>query len=203
MPDRTVVEWDKDDLDDAADAQDRLACARHAVCIRAGSELAARASRRGLALAGGPGRGPGGLRDAVAGRHYRRVSGREPGADVDAAAAQAEGVLRSGHRGARSSGRGRSRDDMVHPYLRRRARKSVSPVAVPYPNGADPQRSWSKTLGVPLFQEQAMQLAVVAAGFTPGEAEGRGRSRCAGARRRRGSGRARRPACRSRRAGGG
>ena len=56
--------------------------------------------------------------------------------------------------------------DMVHPYLRRRAgREEVS-----YPNEAI-RRVLEKTLGVPIFQEQAMRLAVVAAGFTPGQAD--------------------------------
>jgi error-prone DNA polymerase len=57
--------------------------------------------------------------------------------------------------------------NMVHPYLRRRA--GEEPVA--FPNEAI-RAVLSKTLGVPLFQEQAMRLAVVAAGFTPGEADG-------------------------------
>jgi error-prone DNA polymerase len=56
--------------------------------------------------------------------------------------------------------------DMVHPYLRRRA--GEEPVT--YPNDAI-RDVLKKTLGVPLFQEQAMRLAVVAAGFTPGEAD--------------------------------
>jgi error-prone DNA polymerase len=56
--------------------------------------------------------------------------------------------------------------DMVHPYLRRRA--GEEPVT--YPNEAI-REVLHKTLGVPLFQEQAMRLAVVAAGFTPGEAD--------------------------------
>jgi len=56
--------------------------------------------------------------------------------------------------------------DMVHPYLRRRNGEE----AVTYPS--EPIREvLEKTLGVPLFQEQAMRLAVVAAGFTPGEAD--------------------------------
>jgi error-prone DNA polymerase len=55
---------------------------------------------------------------------------------------------------------------MVHPYLRRRAGKE----AVDYPSEAV-RKVLEKTLGVPIFQEQAMQLAVVAAGFTPGEAD--------------------------------
>ncbi len=55
---------------------------------------------------------------------------------------------------------------MVHPYLRRRTGEEP-------PNYASPEieRVLGRTLGVPLFQEQAMALAVVAAGFTPGEAD--------------------------------
>ena len=56
--------------------------------------------------------------------------------------------------------------DMVHPYLRRR--NGEEPVTYP---DAKVKRVLGKTLGVPLFQEQAMQLAIVAAGFTPGEAD--------------------------------
>ncbi|MDB4614625.1 error-prone DNA polymerase [bacterium] len=56
--------------------------------------------------------------------------------------------------------------DMVHPYLRRRSGEE----AVEYPND-EVRAVLHKTLGVPIFQEQAMRLAVVAAGFTPGEAD--------------------------------
>jgi error-prone DNA polymerase len=55
---------------------------------------------------------------------------------------------------------------MVHPYLRRRAGKE--PVTVPHPS-LEP--ILSRTLGVPLFQEQVMQLAIVGAGYTGGEAD--------------------------------
>ncbi|MCA9210945.1 MAG: error-prone DNA polymerase, partial [Planctomycetales bacterium] len=55
---------------------------------------------------------------------------------------------------------------MVHPYLRRRAGEEEES----YPNEAI-RDVLHKTLGVPIFQEQAMRLAVVAAGFTPGEAD--------------------------------
>jgi error-prone DNA polymerase len=55
---------------------------------------------------------------------------------------------------------------MVHPYLRRRKGEE----APTYPND-EIKAVLHKTLGVPLFQEQAMRLAVVAAGFTPGEAD--------------------------------
>ena len=56
--------------------------------------------------------------------------------------------------------------DMVHPYLRRRNGEE----AVDYPSDAV-KGVLQRTLGVPIFQEQVMQLAVVAAGFTPGEAD--------------------------------
>ena len=55
---------------------------------------------------------------------------------------------------------------MVHPYLRRRHGKE--PVVYPHPS-LEPVLK--KTLGVPLFQEQVMRLAVVAADYTPGEAD--------------------------------
>jgi len=56
--------------------------------------------------------------------------------------------------------------DMVHPYLRRR--NDEEPVSYP---GPEVRQVLERTLGVPIFQEQVMQLAVVAAGFTPGEAD--------------------------------
>ena len=55
---------------------------------------------------------------------------------------------------------------MVHPYLRRR--EGSEPVSYPSPEIA---QALSRTLGVPIFQEQVMQLAVLAADFTPGEAD--------------------------------
>jgi error-prone DNA polymerase len=55
---------------------------------------------------------------------------------------------------------------MVHPYLRRR--QGLEPATYPSPDVED---VLGRTLGVPLFQEQAMQLAIVAAGFTPDEAD--------------------------------
>ena len=56
--------------------------------------------------------------------------------------------------------------DMVHPYLRRR--EKLEPVTYP----SETLRGiLGKTLGVPLFQEQAMQVAIHCAGFTPGEAD--------------------------------
>jgi DNA polymerase III alpha subunit len=56
--------------------------------------------------------------------------------------------------------------DMVHPYLRRR--DGIEPVEFP---SEELRGVLGKTLGVPLFQEQAMKIAIVAAGFTPSEAD--------------------------------
>ncbi|WP_374673695.1 error-prone DNA polymerase [Ideonella sp.] len=55
---------------------------------------------------------------------------------------------------------------MVHPYLRRR--NGEEPVVYP---SADMEQALGRTLGVPIFQEQVMQLAMLAADFTPGEAD--------------------------------
>ena len=56
--------------------------------------------------------------------------------------------------------------EMVHPYLRRRSGEE----AVTYPS-KEVEAVLKRTLGVPIFQEQVMQLAIVAAGFSPGEAD--------------------------------
>ncbi len=56
--------------------------------------------------------------------------------------------------------------DMVHPYLRRR--NGEEPVEYP---SKELEEILSRTLGVPLFQEQAMKIVIVAAGFTPSEAD--------------------------------
>jgi error-prone DNA polymerase len=55
--------------------------------------------------------------------------------------------------------------DMVHPFLRRR--KGLEPIDYP----PELEHVFKRTLGVPLFQEQVMQLAITAAGYSPGEAD--------------------------------
>ena len=55
---------------------------------------------------------------------------------------------------------------MVHPYLRRR--QGIEPVSYPSPQM---EQALSRTLGVPIFQEQVMQVAMLAAGFSAGEAD--------------------------------
>src|SRR3979490_3223912 len=55
--------------------------------------------------------------------------------------------------------------DMVHPYLRRR--KGVE--TIDYPPAL--KEVLERTLGIPLFQEQVMQIAIEAAGYSPGDAD--------------------------------
>lgn len=64
--------------------------------------------------------------------------------------------------------------DMVHPYLRRRQGKEQIEYPAPDPKfgpANELEQVLCRTYGVPLFQEQAMKIAIVAAGFTPGEAD--------------------------------
>src|SRR5690606_12631327 len=68
---------------------------------------------------------------------------------------------------------------MVHPYLKRREGREPSSLPGPAPEHGDPdelEQVLGKTLGVPLFQEQAMRMAIVAAKFTDAEANGLRRS---------------------------
>jgi error-prone DNA polymerase len=68
--------------------------------------------------------------------------------------------------------------DMVHPYLRRRRGEE----SVDYPS-EELKEVFERTLGVPLFQEQVMRLAMIAAGYTAGEADGLRRDMAAWKRR--------------------
>ncbi len=56
--------------------------------------------------------------------------------------------------------------EMVHPYLRRRA--GTEPITYPHPSL---EKVLKRTMGIPLFQEQGMQVAIAAAGFTPAQAD--------------------------------
>jgi len=164
MKDRQVIEWDKDDIDALRFMKvDVLAL---------GSSLHEKGSRPPRASQGHRARprddscrGSSHLCDDQEGRHPRDISNREPGANVDAAAPQARtyydlvvqvAIVRPGP----------IQGDMVHPYLRRR--EGREPVHYPKP---ELEQVLGKTLGVPLFQEQAMRVAITCAGFTPGEAD--------------------------------
>jgi error-prone DNA polymerase len=166
MVDRTVIEWDKDDLDALGILKIDVLALGMLTCVRKGFDLLRRHHGVDLDLA--------------------TVPAEEPAVYDMLCQADSLGVFQVESRAQMAFlPRMRPRDfydlvievaivrpgpiqgDMVHPYLRRR--NGEERVSFPSP---DLEHVLGKTLGVPLFQEQAMQIAIVAAGFTPGEADG-------------------------------
>jgi error-prone DNA polymerase len=170
MPDRTVIEWDKDDLD---------ALGLLKVDVLGLGMLSA--IRRAFQLVNEFGGSP-----AVAGElDLASVPGEDKSVYDMICRADTTGVFQIESRAQMSMlPRLRPRNyydlvievaivrpgpiqgEMVHPYLRRRNGEE----AVAYPSAAV-EEVLKRTLGVPIFQEQVMQLAIVAAGFSPGEAD--------------------------------
>jgi error-prone DNA polymerase len=177
MEDRTVIEWDKDDLDDLGLLKVDVLGLGMLSALRRGLELVSNYRGRPFALGDIPREDP---------RVYEMIS-----------RADTIGVFQVESRAQMSMlPRLRPREfydlvievaivrpgpiqgGMVHPYLRRR--QGLDPVT--YPSEAV-KGVLARTLGVPIFQEQVMQLAIVAAGFTPGEADQLRRSMAAWKRR--------------------
>ncbi len=170
MPERTVIQWDKDDLD---------ALGLLKVDVLALGMLSA--IRRAFNLVNESGGS-----SAVAGElNLATVPSEDPAVYDMICRADTIGVFQIESRAQMSMlPRLRPRNyydlvievaivrpgpiqgEMVHPYLRRRNGEE----AVSYPS-KDVEAVLKRTLGVPIFQEQVMQLAIVAAGFTPGEAD--------------------------------
>ena len=98
MDDRTVIEWDKDDLDELGILKVDCLCLGMLTAIRKCFDLVERASRPRADAGHDPAGRPGRVRHDLPGRHDRRVPDREPGADEHAAAAAAAEVLRPGDR---------------------------------------------------------------------------------------------------------
>jgi DNA polymerase III alpha subunit/intein/homing endonuclease len=165
MPERTVVQWDKDDLNDLGLLK---------VDVLALGMLSA--LRRAFAIV-----------NELRGTHYSlgQLPAEDPKVYEMMSRADTIGVFQIESRAQMSMlPRLRPREyydivievaivrpgpiqgDMVHPYLQRRAKKEK----IEYPSEAV-EEVLKRTLGVPIFQEQVMQLAIVAAGFSPGEAD--------------------------------
>jgi error-prone DNA polymerase len=167
MPGRVVVQWDKDSVEDAGLIKiDLLGLRTLGWSTRPWA--APRPASAPLQL---PGEQDGGGRPSpsrpftppVRGRHAGRVSGRVARPDAECCRASRRGASRHHRRG-----RARARADqgnMVHPYLRRRA--GLEPVSYAHP-ALEPVLG--ETLGVILFQEQVLRVAMVVAGFSGGEA---------------------------------
>jgi len=165
MEGRTVIEWDKDDLDELGILKIDCLSLGMLTAIRKGFELVKSSAGRELTLATIP-EGDEGVYDMICRADTMGVFQIESRAQMSMLPRLKPrcyydlvievAIVRPGP----------IQGNMVHPYLRRRSGEEP----VEYPNDAI-REALQKTLGVPIFQEQAMRLAVVAAGFTPGEAD--------------------------------
>ena len=177
MDDRTVIQWDKNDLDDLGLLKvDVLALGMLSV-IRKSFELVRAWHGRDLCMATVPVEDPAvydmickadtvGVFQIESRAQMAMLPRLKPRCYYDLVIEIA--LIRPGP----------IQGDMVHPYLRRR--NGEEPVSYP---GPAVQQVLERTLGVPLFQEQVMQLAIVAAGFSGGEADQLRRSMAAWKRR--------------------
>jgi error-prone DNA polymerase len=177
MADRTVIEWDKDDLDDLGLLKVDVLGLGMLSALRRGFAYVSEFRRKSFGLADVPKEDP---------RVYEMIS-RADTIGVFQVESRAQMSMLPRLRPAKFYDLvievaivrpGPIQGGMVHPYLRRR--QGLEPVT--YPSEAV-KGVLSRTLGVPIFQEQVMQLAIVAAGFTPGEADQLRRSMAAWKRR--------------------
>jgi error-prone DNA polymerase len=165
MADRTVIEWDKDDLDTLGILKIDILALGMLTCIRKSFALIDQHYRRTYELATIPAEHPLvydmlsradslGVFQVESRAQMTMLPRLKPRTFYDLVIEVA--IVRPGP----------IQGDMVHPYLRRRFGKEP----VEYPSEALRQ-VLGKTLGVPLFQEQAMKIAIVGAGFPPEEAD--------------------------------
>ncbi|HLQ43431.1 MAG TPA: hypothetical protein VK137_01770, partial [Planctomycetaceae bacterium] len=165
MPGRTVIEWDKDDLDALGLLKVDVLALGMLTAIRKGFDLVKQHHGRSLTLANIP---PRDLRvfDMISRADTLGVFQIESRAQMSMLPRLKPRCFYDLVIEVAIVRPGPIQGDMVHPYLRRRCGEEP----VEYPD--DRIRAvLEKTLGVPIFQEQAMRLAIVAAGFTPGEAD--------------------------------
>jgi error-prone DNA polymerase len=181
MDDRTFIEWDKDDIDTLGLMKVDVLALGMLSCLRRGLDLLKAHYGKDLTLATIP---QDGTEDA--GKVYKMLS-RADSVGVFQVESRAQmsmlprlkpacfydlvievAIVRPGP----------IQGDMVHPYLRRRddLKNGKEPeYPSPHPDEGDRdelKEVLKRTLGVPLFQEQAMQIAITAAKFTPDEADG-------------------------------
>ncbi|MDE2012964.1 MAG: error-prone DNA polymerase [Alphaproteobacteria bacterium] len=165
MPDRTFVEWDKDDLDALRILKIDVLALGMLTCIAKAFALLKRHYGRTLEIASVPLDDPAvyemlqqgdslGVFQVESRAQMSMLPRLKPKTFFDLVIEVA--IVRPGP----------IQGDMVHPYLRRR--DGIEPVEFPTKELEEVLRP---TLGVPLFQEQAMKIAIVAAGFTPSEAD--------------------------------
>lgn len=165
MDERTVIEWDKDDLDALGILKIDILALGMLTCLRKGFGLLEKHYGRAETLASLPQEDPAvyamiqkadtiGTFQIESRAQMSMLPRLKPATFYDLVIEVA--IVRPGP----------IQGDMVHPYLRRRQGKEDAV----YPS-EELAAVLQKTLGVPLFQEQAMKIAIVAAGFTPSEAD--------------------------------
>ena len=165
MADRTTIEWDKDDIDALGILKVDVLALGMLTCVRKGFDLLARHYGKAWTLATIPAEDKAvyamlckadslGVFQVESRAQMSMLPRLRPKTFYDLVVQVA--IVRPGP----------IQGDMVHPYLRRRQGKEK----VEYPS-PELRQVLEKTLGVPLFQEQAMKIAIVAAGFTPSEAD--------------------------------
>jgi error-prone DNA polymerase len=165
MPERTAIEWDKEDIEALGLMKVDVLGLGMLTAVQKSLELIGEAYGRDLPIAAIPPEDPGvynmickadtlGVFQIESRAQMTMLPRLKPRCFYDLVIEVA--IVRPGP----------IQGDMVHPYLRRREGKE----RVDFPSDALRQ-VLGKTLGVPLFQEQAMKIAIVAAGFTPSEAD--------------------------------
>ena len=174
MDDRTFIEWDKDDIDTLGLMKVDVLALGMLSCLRRGLDLLQRHYGKAYSLATLPQDDPAvyemlsransvGVFQVESRAQMSMLPRLKPKCFYDLVIEVA--IVRPGP----------IQGDMVHPYLRRR--DGIDKEHYPSPDPAHGQADELKdvlqrTLGVPLFQEQAMQIAITAAKFTPDEADG-------------------------------
>jgi error-prone DNA polymerase len=177
MPERTIIQWDKDDLETLGLLKVDVLALGMLSCIRKALDLVERHRGRRYTLATIPAEDPDtydmlcrgdsiGVFQVESRAQQAMLPRLKPRSFYDLVIEVA--IVRPGP----------IQGQMVHPYLRRR--QGLEPVSFP---SRELEAVFGRTLGVPIFQEQVMHLAVVAAGFTPGEADQLRRSMAAWKRR--------------------
>jgi error-prone DNA polymerase len=165
MEDRTCIEWNKDDIDALGFMKIDVLALGMLTCIRKAFDIAKEKYNLDLTLANIPQDDPAvyemichadtiGVFQIESRAQQSMLPRLKPKCFYDLVIEVA--IVRPGP----------IQGDMVHPYLRRRNNEEK----VEYPS-KELEEILKRTLGIPLFQEQAMKIAIVAAGFTPSEAD--------------------------------
>ena len=165
MPERTYVEWDKDDLETLGMLKIDVLALGMLTCIRKGFDLLEKHYDTPHTLATIP-QGDTATYDMICKADTVGVFQIESRAQMSMLPRLRPRTFYDLVIEVAIVRPGPIQGDMVHPYLRRR--QKLEPVKYPT---KELRQVLEKTLGVPLFQEQAMKIAIVAAGFTPSEAD--------------------------------